>query len=255
MAEPVDVVEELTPSVPPSARLLVVEDDLLQARSLAFIFRQEGYAVEVSSTGSDALARARTAPALDLIVLDVALPDLSGVEVARRLRVGSAVPILMLTARREESDKIVGLDAGADDYLTKPFSTGELLARVRALLRRAAAVRGPRTAPVFVVGPLRIEVETRRLTKDGRAVHLSAREFAILRVLAEAEGSVVERQELFAQVWGPSFFGDEGALDVYVRTIRRKIEPDPTQPTYLRTVRGVGYLLGEDRPMGDGGSS
>ncbi len=240
---------ELHDTAPASGRVVVVEDDPLQAESLAFILRQEGYVVELASTGAEALAVARSQPAPDTVLLDVALPDLSGVEVARRLRAGSNVPIIMLTARRNEIDKITGLDAGADDYLTKPFSHGELLARIRAQIRRSPTGTGPSDAShgVFLVGALRVDTGMRRLTRDGRVIEVSAREFDILRLLAEAAGRVVERQQLFASVWGPSFYGDERALDVYVRMIRKKIEPDPSRPMYLHTVRGVGYRLAEER--------
>jgi DNA-binding response OmpR family regulator len=231
-----------------TGRVVVVEDDPLQAESLAFILRQEGYVVELAATGAEALAVARSQPAPDTVLLDVALPDLSGVEVARRLRAGSNVPIIMLTARRNEIDKITGLDAGADDYVTKPFSHGELLARIRAQIRRGPVARGSTTIQtahgVYTVGALRIDVGMRRLTRDDRVIEVSAREFDILRLLAESAGRVVERQQLFASVWGPSFYGDERALDVYIRMIRKKIEPDPSRPTYLHTVRGVGYRLG-----------
>src|SRR4051794_36452656 len=204
---------------PASGRGVVVEDDPRQAEALAIILRQEGYVVDLASTGAEALALARTQPAPDTILLDVALPDLSGVEVARRLRAGSNVPIIMLTARRNEIDKITGLDAGADDYVTKPFSHGELLARIRAQIRRNPAGAAPADAThgVYEVGALRLDAGMRRLTRDGRVIELSAREFDILRLLAEAVGRVVERQQLFASVWGPSFFGDERALDVYIR--------------------------------------
>jgi DNA-binding response OmpR family regulator len=210
--------------------------------------RQEGYVVELASTGAEALVIARAQPAPDTVLLDVALPDLSGVEVARRLRAGSNVPIIMLTARRNEIDKITGLDAGADDYVTKPFSHGELLARIRAQIRR-----GPTAATtevghgVYTIGQLRIDTGMRRLSRDDRVIDVSAREFDILRLLAEAAGRVVERQQLFASVWGPSFYGDERALDVYIRMIRKKIEPDPSRPMYLHTVRGVGYRLAQER--------
>jgi len=232
-----------------SGRVVVVEDDPLQAESLAFILRQEGYVVELASTGAEALTIARSQPAPDTVLLDVALPDLSGIEVARRLRAGSNVPIIMLTARRNEIDKITGLDAGADDYVTKPFSHGELLARIRAQIRRNPAGAAPADAThgVYEVGGLRLDAGMRRLTRDGRVIELSAREFDILRLLAEAVGRVVERQQLFASVWGPSFFGDERALDVYIRMIRKKVEPDPGRPMYLHTVRGVGYRLAEER--------
>jgi DNA-binding response OmpR family regulator len=226
-----------------------VEDDPLQAESLAFILRQEGYVVELASTGAEALAVARAQPAPDTVLLDVALPDLSGVEVARRLRAGSNVPIIMLTARRNEIDKITGLDAGADDYVTKPFSNGELLARIRAHIRRGptGGAAGDVAHGVYTIGRLRIDTGMRRLTRDDRVIDVSAREFAILRLLAEAAGRVVERHQLFASVWGPSFYGDERALDVYIRMIRKKIEPDPSRPMYLHTVRGVGYRLAEEQ--------
>jgi DNA-binding response OmpR family regulator len=236
-----------TPST--SARIVVVEDDPLQAESLAFILRQEGYIVDLASTGAEALAIARTQPSPDTVLLDVALPDLSGVEVARRLRAGSNVPIIMLTARRNEIDKITGLDAGADDYLTKPFSHGELLARIRAQIRRSlvSSTTTEVAHGVYTMGALRIDTGMRRLTRGERAIDVSAREFDILRILAEAAERVVERQQLFASVWGPSFYGDERALDVYIRMIRKKIEPDPSRPMYLHTVRGVGYRLAEER--------
>jgi DNA-binding response OmpR family regulator len=232
-----------------SGRVIVVEDDPLQAESLAFILRQEGYVVELASTGAEALIVARSQPPPDTVLLDVALPDLSGVEVARRLRAGSNVPIIMLTARRNEIDKITGLDAGADDYVTKPFSHGELLARIRAQLRRGpTAAAAPYSAHgVYTVGALRIDTGMRRVSRDDHVIEVSAREFDILRLLAEAAGRVVDRHQLFATVWGPSFFGDERALDVYIRMIRKKIEPDPGRPTFLHTVRGVGYRLAEER--------
>jgi DNA-binding response OmpR family regulator len=232
-----------------SGHLIVVEDDPLQAESLAFILRQEGYVVELASTGAEALLLARGQPPPDTVLLDVALPDLSGIEVARRIRAGSNVPIIMLTARRNEIDKITGLDAGADDYVTKPFSHGELLARIRAQIRRglASGVAGDLAHGVYTIGELRIDTGMRRVTRGDRVIDVSAREFDILRLLAEAAGRVVERQQLFSTVWGASFFGDERALDVYVRMIRKKIEPDPARPVYLHTVRGVGYRLAEER--------
>jgi DNA-binding response OmpR family regulator len=239
MSEPHD-----TPSG--SGRVVVVEDDPLQAESLAFILRQEGYVVELASTGAEALIAARSQPAPDTVLLDVALPDLSGVEVARRLRAASNVPIIMLTARRNEIDKITGLDAGADDYVTKPFSHGELLARIRAQIRRGPTPVAEPSHAVYTIGQLRLDTGMRRVTRDERVIEVSAREFEILRHLAEAAGRVVERHQLFTSVWGPSFYGDERALDVYIRMIRKKIEPDPSSPIYLHTVRGVGYRLAEE---------
>jgi two-component system response regulator RegX3 len=230
------------------ARILIVEDDALQADTLAYILQQEGYAVDAVATGTAAVAAARAQRPPDLILLDVALPDLSGVEVTRRIRAISTVPIVMVTARRQDVDKVVGLDAGADDYVTKPFTPSELLARVRAQLRRDAlgAVRRDAARDVLVIGGLRLDLGRRQLLRDGAAVETRAREFEILRRLAEAEGRVVERRALFDAVWGPDFYGDERALDVYVRLIRKKIEPDPSRPRYLHTVRGVGYRLADE---------
>ncbi len=233
------------------ARILLIEDDPLQAESSALILRQEGYVVDIAATGTEGLALARGTPAPDVILLDVALPDLNGTEVARRLRAGSSVPIIMLTARRQEIDKIVGLDAGSDDYVTKPFSPNELLARIRAQLRRGSLADRPARPDggVYTIGDLCLDVGTRKLTCADKVINLSAREFDMLRVLAEAAGQVVGRQQLFAAVWGPEFFGEERALDVYMRMLRKKIEPDPARPIYLHTVRGVGFRLADERPV------
>jgi DNA-binding response OmpR family regulator len=230
-------------------RILVIEDDPLQAEGLAVILRQEGYRVDLAATGLEGISQLHGSAAPDVVLLDVALPDLSGAEVARRVRSGSNVPIIMLTARRQEVDKVTSLDAGADDYVTKPFSPNELLARIRVQLRRGSREGGaaaPTTA-VFSVGELCVDVGARRLSRGGQAIRLSAREFEIVRVLAQAAGQVVERRALFTRVWGPEFYGDERALDVYMRMLRKKIEPDPARPTYLHTVRGVGFRLADER--------
>jgi len=231
---------ESKPYLPLSERLVVV-DDPVQAESLAAMLRQEGYLVDVASTGQDALAVVRDQPAPAAVLLAVALPDLNGIEVTRRLRASSNVPIIMLTALRHESDKITGLDAGANDYVTKPFSQGELLARIRVQVRHRRQKAG--LHGTFTVGGLLLDAGARRVSRDGETIALSAREFDILQVLAESAGRVVRRPYLFARIWGADFFGDERALDVYVSMIRKKIEPDPHHPTYLHTVRGVGYRL------------
>ncbi|HZQ99984.1 MAG TPA: response regulator transcription factor [Chloroflexota bacterium] len=237
----------------PHARVLLVEDDALQAEAIAFAIRQDGYAVEIASSGAQGLARALATPAPDVVVLDLGLPDVGGVHVARRLRQSSDVPLLMLTARAQVVDKIVGFEAGADDYLTKPFDTSELLVRLRSLLRRRAA---PRPAPiptnVIQIGALQLDSAKRRLTVDDRVVPLSAREFDILWLLAEARGATVPRRQVFNAIWGSSFVGDERALDVYIKTIRRKIEPDRTRHRYLHTVRRFGYRLADEPPEGAG---
>jgi two-component system response regulator VicR len=224
-------------------RLLIVDDDPLMTDSLGYLLNQEGYEVTIAATGAAALEAAR-ASTPDLVLLDVGLPDLNGVEVCRRLRQFWNGPVIVLTARRQESDKIIGLDAGADDYVTKPFSQSELLARIRANLRRTQQIHGgPATLGELVVGELRINRDGRTVTMGGRPIHLSARELDLLLLLAERAGMALPRRYLFDTIWGPRFYGDERALDVYIRALRKKIEPDPDRPAYIHTVRGVGYRL------------
>lgn len=244
-------------ALPASGRIVVVEDDPVQARAIAAILHHEGFIVDVAATAAEGIQRVLSPPPADLVLLDVMLPDVSGMEVARRLRVGTDVPIILLTSRRQEIDKVVGLEAGADDYVTKPYSPAELLARIRAHLRRSqrAAHSAPRATTGFRVGAISIDLSTREVRRDDRAIHLTAREFDLLRVLAEAAGGVTERQQILTSVFGPDFFGDERMLDTYVRRLRKKIEVDPDHPRYLHTVRGVGYRLAEvaapDEPGGD----
>ncbi|MCC6174533.1 MAG: response regulator transcription factor [Chloroflexi bacterium] len=223
--------------------LLLVDDDPLLTDSLGFLLRREGYAVSVAATATEMLEHARRSPP-DLVLLDVGLPDLNGVEACRRLRTFWNGPVIMLTGRRQETDKVIGLDAGADDYVTKPFSSTELLARIRAGLRRARQpAAGPAVLGELAAGGLRIDRDARTVSVDERPVQLSAREFDLLLLLAERAGSVLTRRYLFDSIWGADFFGDERALDVYIRAIRKKIEPDPDHPVYIHTVRGVGYRL------------
>ena len=225
------------------SKLLVVDDDPLLTDSLAFLLRQEGYDVAVAESAAAALDLARHAPP-DLVILDVGLPDLNGVEACRRLRGFWGGPLIMLTARRQETDKVIGLDAGADDYVTKPFAPSELLARIRAGLRRAHRHgTGPAPRGELVVGDLRMDRDARTLVVRDQPVHLSAREFDLLQLLVERPGTVLPRRFLFDTIWGPGFFGDERALDVYIRALRKKVEPDPDTPSYIQTVRGVGYRL------------
>lgn len=221
--------------------VLIVDDDALLVKSLSYLLRQEGYEVGAVLTGDEALETVRRGPP-DLIVLDVGLPDLNGVEVCRRLRSTWHGPIIMLTGRRHDVDKVVGLDAGADDYVVKPFVTSELLARVRAVLRRSGQVSGARNGSgEIVVGAIRIDTGARKVWNDDHPVSLSAREYDLLFLLAQRAGTAVTRQYILDRIWGPDFVGDLGALDVYIRALRKKIEVDPDQPRYIRTLRGVGY--------------
>jgi DNA-binding response OmpR family regulator len=231
------------------ARILVVDDDTLLTDSLGFLLRQEGYEASAAETAAEALRQVGSwSP--DLLLLDVGLPDLSGVETCRRVRATWSGPIIMLTARRQDADKVIGLDSGADDYVTKPFVSTELLARVRAALRRRQNTgQGPSSVGLITVRELQIDRAARSVTVSGSPIYLSAREFDILTLLAERPGHVVTRRFLIDTIWGPDFYGDDRALDVYVRAIRKKIEPDSERPTYLQTVRGVGYKLD---PAGDG---
>lgn len=235
----------------PAGTILVVEDDRVQAEFLAQALRMEGYAVVVARTGGEALTTANQSPQPDLVLVDMMLPDLSGTELIRRMRAASNVPIILVTSKRQVTDKVVGLDAGADDFVSKPFDPAELLARVRAQLRRTHSVSNPAHAAVFHIGQLTLDAGTHRVTMHGRDVRLSAREFAILRQLAEAVGNVVGRRDLFTRVWGADFFGDEGALDVYIRRLRSKLEADPSHPRYIQTVRGTGFRLADDQPISE----
>jgi DNA-binding response OmpR family regulator len=230
------------------AYILLVDDDALLVRSLTFLLKQEGYDVRSASTALGAIESVRQS-APDLVLLDIGLPDLSGVEACRRLRQSWIGPIIMLTGRRHDTDKVIGLDAGADDYVVKPFVNSELLARIRAALRRAQqpAMPGASAAPI-AVGALRIDPGARRVWVDGREITLSAREYDLLLLLAQRAGQAVARQHILDRIWGTDFVGDLGALDVYIRALRKKIEPDPDRPSYIQTLRGVGYRLEAPTP-------
>ena len=223
--------------------VLVVDDDPTLRETLAWNLEQEGYRVVVAADGRQALERFRT-DRPDLVLLDVMLPEISGVEVCRRMRVDSDVPILMLTARDSEVDKVVGLEVGADDYVTKPFSLRELQARVRALLRRAD-MRVPADAPgpPVQVGAAEVDLAGRRLLRDGRAVAITPRAFDLLAFLVRHRGQAFTREQLLEHVWGYEFAGETRTVDVHVHWLRQLIEDDPARPGLLETIRGVGYVL------------
>jgi two-component system response regulator RegX3 len=220
-------------------RVLVVEDEESFSDALSFMLRREGYEVEVAPTGTDALSTFDRNGA-DLVLLDLMLPGLSGTEVCRELRARSHVPIIMVTARDSEIDKVVGLELGADDYVTKPFSSRELVARIRAVLRRGAEPEELITG-VVEAGPVRMDVERHVVTVDGTQVSLPLKEFDLLELLLRNAGRVLTRGQLIDRVWGADYVGDTKTLDVHVKRLRSKIEPDPANPKYLTTVRGLGY--------------
>jgi DNA-binding response OmpR family regulator len=222
--------------------VLVVDDAPDILRITRDYFEHAGFAVLTATSGESALQLARTR-APDAIVLDLGLPGLDGLDVTRQLRRQSNVPLIMLTARGDESDKLVGLELGADDYLTKPFSPKELVARVRAVLRRAQAAAAP--ADELVVGDLRVDLARRRVEVGGREVGLTATEFELLAALARQPGRVFTRSLLLDAIHGESFAAYERAIDAHVKNIRRKLEPDPPNPRYVLTVLGVGYRLAE----------
>jgi two-component system, OmpR family, response regulator RegX3 len=213
-------------------RILVVEDEDAIAEPLAEGLRREGFVVDRAATGEDALL----APAADVVLLDLRLPDLDGYEVCRRLRARSDVPIIMVTARGEEIDRVVGLELGADDYLVKPFGIRELIARIRAVTRRAG---GRSDASRLHVGPLEIDVRARRVALEGRILELTAKEFDVLTVLAEDAGNVVSRRTLLERVWQTTWYGPTKTIDVHVASLRRKLG----DPGWIETVRGIGFRL------------
>jgi two-component system response regulator RegX3 len=220
-------------------RVLVVEDEESFSDALSYLLRREGYEVEAADTGPSALAAFDRGGA-DLVLLDLMLPGLSGTEVCRELRSRSKVPIIMVTARDTEVDKVVGLELGADDYVTKPFSSRELIARVRAVLRRGGEPDELVTNTVEA-GPVRMDVERHVVTVDGGQVSMPLKEFDLLELLLRNAGRVLTRGQLIDRVWGSDYVGDTKTLDVHVKRLRAKIEPDPGRPKYLVTVRGLGY--------------
>jgi two-component system response regulator RegX3 len=224
---------------PLMTRVLVVEDEESFSDALSYMLRREGYEVAVAGSGLDALAMFDRNGA-DLVLLDLMLPGLSGTEVCRALRQRSRVPIIIVTARDSEVDKVVGLELGADDYVTKPFSSRELVARIRAVLRRGVDA-DDLVGSIVEAGPVRMDVERHTVSVDGRAVSLPLKEFDLLELLLRNAGRVLTRGQLIDRVWGADYVGDTKTLDVHVKRLRGKIEPDPANPKYLVTVRGLGY--------------
>jgi DNA-binding response OmpR family regulator len=229
------------------ATIMLVDDEESIQKLLTYPLEREGYTVVQARDGEEALRRFAEQP-IDLVVLDVMLPRLDGLEVCRRLRTGSAVPIIMLTARDDEVDKVLGLELGADDYITKPFSIRELRSRIRAVLRRAGLRADSLSDGTIEAGILVIDPAKRAVTVDGERAQLTYVEFEVLHTLASHPGRVYSRQALLEAVWGDSAYREPRTIDVHIRHLREKIEPDPREPAYIFTVRGVGYRFRDTVP-------
>jgi two-component system KDP operon response regulator KdpE len=229
MAEPLPVV-------------LLIEDELPIRKFLGASLVSAGYEIEEAATGQQAIRLASQKPP-DLVILDLGLPDLDGQEVLRQLREWLTAPIIVLSARDQEQQKISALDSGADDYLTKPFSTGELLARIRAALRHVSRGREKMQAKSFEIGDLRVDFDARRVFRNGAEVHLTPIEYKLLATLIQSAGKVLTHRQLLNEVWGPANTQETHYLRVFMANLRRKLETDPAQPRYLLTEQGVGYRL------------
>jgi two-component system KDP operon response regulator KdpE len=226
--------------------ILVIEDDPAVRRFLRVTLSTQDYRVIEAVRGDEGIRHA-AASRPDLIILDLGLPDLDGTDVARRLREWSNTPIIVVSARGKEQEKVVALDAGADDYLTKPFGVAELLARVRVVLRRLAANRADPPEPVFQTGTLRVDLSSREVFTGGRVVHLTPNEFKLLALMIRNAGRVMTHRQLLHGVWGPSATEENHYVRVYMNQLRQKLEPDPARPKYLLTELGVGYRLTEEQ--------
>ena len=224
------------------AKILVVEDEETLSEAIAFLLSKEGFEVTVAATGPDAIAQFEKNGA-DLILLDLMLPGLSGTEVCRQIRAKSAVPIIMLTAKDSEIDKVVGLEIGADDYVTKPYSSRELIARIRAVLRRGELLDSADEGAILEVGPVRMDTDRHVISVNGEQVAIPLKEFELLEFLMRNAGRVLTRIQLIDRVWGSDYVGDTKTLDVHIKRLRAKIEKDPANPEYIQTVRGMGYKM------------
>ena len=225
-----------------SARILLIEDERALREALADALATDGFVVEQAATGSAGLTAFRSHPP-DLVLLDLMLPEMSGIEICRAIRSNSKVPIIMVTAKASETDRIVGLDLGADDYVTKPFSARELSARIRAVLRRGAATAPPIELRLLKIAEAEIDLEGQRIMRDGIVVHVKPKAFQLLAFLIQNAGRVYSREQLLDQVWGYDYAGETRTVDVHMYALRQAIEAIPAQPTALQTVRNIGYVL------------
>jgi two-component system response regulator RegX3 len=220
-------------------RILLVEDEESISEPLASALEREGFATVVARTAEEGMESFRTRSP-DLVLLDVMLPDGDGRDLLRQIRSTSRTPVIMVTARGQEMDRVIGLELGADDYVAKPFSAAELIARIRAVLRRTSAP-APSGESMLEVGDIRMDLHTREVTRGGDALQLTLKEFELLRMLMEEAGKVVRRTELMDEVWDPNWYGSTKTLDVHVSSLRKKLDDDPSSPRYIHTVRGVGF--------------
>ena len=228
------------------AKILVVDDEQVLVKGIKFNLEHEGYQVEVGYDGEQAVELAREG-SFDLIILDLMMPKIDGLQACMRIREFSNVPIIMLTARSEDTDKIIGFEYGADDYITKPFNILEVKARIRALLRRSGAAEQKQSENVLTVGHIKLDTGERSAWKSGVSVELTAKEFDLMELLMRNPGRVFSRENLLNVVWGYEYIGDYRTVDVHVRRLREKLELDPANPEYIRTKWGVGYFL-SNRP-------
>lgn len=223
-------------------KILIVEDETSFSEALTFLLGKEGFIVDAAATGSEALAKFETGN-YDLILLDLMIPEVSGIEVCRAIRAKSQVPIIMLTAKDTEIDKVVGLELGADDYVTKPYSKSELVARIRAVLRRGGNGQSESEAGVLTVANIKMDIDRHQVSVSGQPISLPLKEFELLEFLMRNPGRVLTRNQLIDRVWGSDYVGDTKTLDVHIKRLRAKVEKDPANPTLIQTVRGLGYKI------------
>jgi len=223
-------------------KILIVEDEASFSEALEFLLGKEGFSIVTAATGTEALRKFEQG-GIDLVLLDLMIPEISGIEVCRQIRAKSKIPIIMLTAKDSEVDKVVGLEIGADDYVTKPYSSRELVARIRAVLRRNGNDEVESASGLLTVGGVKMDVDRHQVSVNGSAISLPLKEFELLEFLMRNAGRVLTRMQLIDRVWGSDYVGDTKTLDVHIKRLRAKIETDPANPTVIQTVRGLGYKM------------
>lgn len=223
-------------------KILIIEDESSFSEALSFLLEKEGYSTAIAETGKEGLAKFNS-ETFDLVLLDLMIPEISGIDVCRTIRSSSQVPIIMLTAKDTEIDKVVGLELGADDYVTKPYSSRELVARIKAVLRRGTfdTDASATTSGIHEIAGIRMDVDRHQVSVNGTAISLPLKEFELLEFLLRNAGRVLTRGQLIDRVWGGDYYGDTKTLDVHIKRLRSKIETDPANPALIQTIRGLGY--------------